>query len=36
MYVHGQFKHHYGGCITSYFLLEESMDLSYVNMILWI
>ena len=29
----GQFKHHYGGTITVYVIMEEFMDSSYFNMI---
>ena len=32
----GTSKHHYNGSITSYLIMEEFMDLSYANMILWI
>ena len=32
----GTSKHQYSGSITSYVIMEEFMDLSYVNMILWI
>ena len=30
----GQFKHHYDGNITVYVIMEEFMDLIYVNIII--